>query len=81
MSYMGNTGKCVYHCILHMDDDLYVYFIGFFVFHQLSFSYVGMALPGFNQYKARINVSCSRTQGSDAGEARTPGPSVSSEAL
>ena len=29
----------------------------------------------------RINVSCSRTQGSDAGEARTRGPSVSSHTL
>ena len=37
---------------------------------QQSFSYVGMGLPGFNQYLARINVSCSKTQGSDAGEAR-----------
>ena len=31
----------------------------FFTSHQQSFSYVGMGLPGLNQYKARINVSCS----------------------
>ena len=37
------------------------------------FSYVGTGLPGLNQYLARINVSCSRTQCSDAGEARTRG--------
>ena len=37
--------------------------------HQQSFSYAGMGLPGLNQYIARINVSCSRTQRSDAGEA------------
>ena len=53
----------------------------FFTSHQQSFSYVGTGLPGLNQYKARINVSCSRTQHSDAGKARTPDPSVSSQAL
>ena len=42
------------------------------------FSYVGTGLPGLNQYKARINVSCSRTQYS---EARTPNPSISRQAL
>ena len=36
--------------------------------HQQSFSYVGRGLPGLNQYKARNNVSCSRTQRSDPGE-------------
>ena len=41
----------------------------------------GTGLPGLNQYLARINVSCSRTQGSDDGEARTRRPSVSSQAL
>ena len=56
-------------------------FIWFFMSHQQSFSYVGTGLPGLNQKKARINVSCSRTQCSDAGEARTSGPSVSSQAL
>ena len=40
-----------------------------------------MDLPGLNQYQARINVSCSRTQHSDAGEARTRSPSVSIQAL
>ena len=30
-----------------------------------------MGVPGLNQYLARINVSCSRTQHSDAGEVRT----------
>ena len=33
-----------------------------------------MGLPGLNQYKARINVSCSRTQRSDVGEVRTRAP-------
>ena len=42
--------------------------------HRQSFSYIGTGLPGLNQYKARINVSCPRTQGSDAGEARNPRP-------
>ena len=49
--------------------------------HQQSFSYVGTGHPALNQYKARINVSCSRTQRSNAGEARTRGLSVSSQAL
>ena len=49
--------------------------------HQQSFKYVGTGLPGLNQYLARIYVSCTRTQGSDACEARTPGSSVSSQAL
>ena len=48
---------------------------------QQFFSYVGMGLPGLNQYFARINVSRSRTQHSDAGEARNRGPSVLSQAL
>ena len=38
-----------------------------------------MGLPRLNQYKARINVS--RTQHSDAGEARTHNPSVLSQTL
>ena len=46
---------------------------------QQSFSYVGMGHSGLNQYKARINVSCSRTQRSDAGEAPARGPSVSNQ--
>ena len=45
------------------------------------FSYVGTGLPGLNQYQARINLSCSKTQHSDAGEARTSNLSVSSQAL
>ena len=45
---------------------------------QQSFSYVGTGLPGPNQYYARINVSCSMTRRSDAGEARNRGPLVSS---
>ena len=45
--------------------------IWFFTFYQQSFSYVGMGLTGLNQYLARINVSCLRTQ---RREARTPGP-------
>ena len=39
------------------------------MFHQQSFSYVGTGLSWLNQYLARINMSCSRTQHSDAGEA------------
>ena len=41
---------------------------------QQLFSYVGMGLPGLNQYSARINVSCSRTQHNDAVEAGTRNP-------
>ena len=48
---------------------------------QQFFSYVGTGRPGFNQDKARIYVSCSRTQHSGAGEARTLGPSVSRQVL
>ena len=48
---------------------------------QQFISYVGTALPWLNQYLARINVSCSRTQCSDASEAQTHSPSVSSQAL
>ena len=39
------------------------------------FSYGGTGLPGLNQYSARINVSCSRTQHSEADEAQNCGPS------
>ena len=49
--------------------------------HQQYFIYVGMGLPEMIQYLARINVPCSRTQCSDAGEAQTCGLSVSSQAL
>ena len=47
---------------------------------NLSVTYVRTCLPGLNQYQARINVSCSRTQHDD-DEALTRGPSVSSQAL
>ena len=40
--------------------------IRFLSSYQQSFSYVGTRLPGLNQYYARINVSSSRTQRSDA---------------
>ena len=43
-------GGCVYVCL-----------IWFFTSHQQSFCYTGTGLPGLYQYKARINVSCSRT--------------------
>ena len=61
-------------------------FMLFFVFVSLRpsqqfFSYVGTGLPWLNQDLARINVSCLMTQHSDAGEARTRGPSLSSQAL
>ena len=48
---------------------------------QQFFSYVGTGLPGLNQYWARINESWSRTQCSNAGEARIRNPSVLSQAL
>ena len=42
----------------------------------------GLVFLGWSmKYKARINVSCSRTQRSDAGEAWTHNPSVMSQAL
>ena len=68
---------------------LYVCLFGLFIYMfdlilyvpSRSFSYIGKGLPGLNQYKARTNVSCSRTQRGDAGEARTHGLLVSSQAL
>ena len=48
---------------------------------QQFFCYVRTGLPWLNQYQARINVSCSMTQRSDAGEAQTLNPSISREAL
>ena len=53
-------------------------FVGFDFLHpsQQFFSYVGMGLPGLT-----INVSCARTQRSDADEARTRNPSFLSQAL
>ena len=46
-------------------------FVWFDILHPSPqfFSYVGTGLTGLNQFKARINVSCSWTQRSDAGEA------------
>ena len=43
---------------------LIVCFVWFDTLHpnQQFFSYVKIGLPVFNQYQARINVSCSRTQ-------------------
>ena len=48
---------------------------------QQLFSYVWTDLPLLNHYEARINVTCSRTQRSDADEARTRNWSVSRYAL
>ena len=48
---------------------------------QQFLSYVGKGLTRLNQYLARINVSFSRIQCSDACEAPTRNPSVSSQAL
>ena len=48
---------------------------------QQSFSYARTGLIGLNQYKAMMNVSCSRAQRSDAGEARIRNHSVLSIAL
>ena len=47
------------------------------MFCFIYLSYVGTGFAGLNQYLARINISCSRTQHSEAGEART----VSSQVL
>ena len=48
---------------------------------QQFFSYVRIDFPLLNQYWARINGSCSRTQHSGAGEAWTRNPSVLSQAF
>ena len=48
---------------------------------QLFYSYVLTGLPVLNQYLAMVNVSCSKTQPNEAGEARIRNPSVSSQAL
>ena len=53
----------------------------FFTSQQQLFSDVGTTLPGLHQYLARINVSCPWAQRSGADQARTRGPSVSSQAL
>ena len=65
---------------MHESKEYDIVFYLVFTSHQQSFSYVGTGLPGLNQYLARINVSCSRTQRSKADEARTRGPSISSQA-
>ena len=59
--------------ICHLLIQVFLFFVWFDSLHpsQHFFTYVGKGLPGFNHYKARINVSYSRTQSSDAGEART----------
>ena len=49
---------------------LFVCLIRFFTSHQQSFSYMGAGLPGLNQCLARTNLSCSRTQRSDADDSR-----------
>ena len=74
-AWSGNTmtSHCTLRKICLFDLILYV--------HSTIFQLCGTGLPGLSQYLARINVSCSRTQRSDAGEARTRGPSVSSQAL
>ena len=54
--------------IYYKGGNCFVCLFWFFTSHQQSFSYVGTDLPGLNQYWARINVSCSRTQRSDAGD-------------
>ena len=51
-----------YHLSLLFDLILYVPVIKFSV-------HVGTGLPGLNQCYARINMSCTRTQHSDASEA------------
>ena len=61
-------------------NDLFVWF-DYLRPIQLFFSYVQTGLPGLNQYWALINVPCSGTQCSDAGEAWTRNPSVSSQAF
>ena len=47
-------------CASTTTDDFFI-IIWFFTSHQQYFGYIGMGLPGLNQYKARIIVSCSRT--------------------
>ena len=55
-------------------DPILFHFKLILYFPSKSFSYVGTGLPGLNQYYARINVPCSRTQCNDAGAAQTFGP-------
>ena len=83
-----NTKQTPWNMIKHDQTDKirdYVWFAVFVLFvwfeslrpSQQSFSYVGTGLPGLIQNYARINVSCSMTRRSDAGEARNRGPLVS----
>ena len=61
-----------------------MFFLGFVLILYVPstiFSYKETSLSGLNEYKVRINVSCSKTQSSDASEARTQGPSVLSQTL
>ena len=55
-----NSKWSCWHC-----DEFFVCLIWLFTSHQQSFSYKGTGLLRFNQYQARINVPCSRTQRSD----------------
>ena len=48
---------------------------------EMTRNHVKTGLPGLNQYLARINVPCSRTQRSDTSEAQTRSPLVFSQAL
>ena len=48
---------------------------------NITWSEIRTGIPGLNQYQARINVSCSRTQHNEAGEAQTRGPLRSSQGL
>ena len=54
--WRGPNFVCLFVCL----------FDCFFMSHQQSFSYVRTGLLGLNQYYARINLSCSRTQRSKA---------------
>ena len=76
---------CLQFVIVVFPDHTHLLFL-FVCFESLRpsqqfFSYDGMGLSGLNQYKARNNVSCSRTQHSDTSKARTCKPSVSIQAL
>ena len=75
-----------HHCLRCSNNQSLEFFLFCFLFDSLrpinNLSVIkGRVFLGFNQYKARINVSSSRTLRSAAGEARTRGPSVSSQAL
>ena len=65
--------KLRHKCLILFDLIIYV--------PSTIFQLCRAGLPGLNQYYARINMSCSRTHCSDAGEARTRGPLVLSQAF